>query len=564
MRWALAAAVAAAAAAASAQTMADRVRVFEADVRAVERKFDVPLAEASTRRLRMLYEDHAAAVREVDFEPLPTDGKVEAVLLAAECRYRAALLDREAKLRGQSGDLLKPVLPLVETLQTRVRGELPAAREVAASFAEVTETLEAAAKSLKAKDAADPADRPQTEKVAAYWAAGRLDDVRRNLAVFHRFREGYDPEYSWWCRKPREQLDAALYAYTQAVRGEVVGVPEDDTETIVGVPIGEEGLRVDLAHEFVAYSPEELIAIGRRELAWCDREMKKAAAEMGLGEDWKAALDRTKNDFVPPGDQPQLIVDLALEATEYVKRHDLVTVPPLAEDVWNMTMLSPERQRVSPFFLGGPTIQISYPTDTMTHAEKLMTMRGNNPHFARATVHHELIPGHHLQIYMQSRHRPHRQLFFTPFWMEGWALYFEMLFWDMEFARTPEEKMGMLFWRKHRAARILFSLNYHTGRWTPEECIEFLIDNVGFERKNATAEVRRSVMGGYSPLYQAAYLLGGLQIRDLYKEVVDAGKMTPREFHDFIIQQNSIPIALIRAQLLDEPLTLDFESDWEF
>ena len=30
----------------------------------------------------------------------------------------------------------------------------------------------------------------------------------------------------------------------------------------------------------------------------------------------------------------------------------------------------------------------------------MMSMRGNNIHFSRATVHHELIPGHHLQGYM--------------------------------------------------------------------------------------------------------------------------------------------------------------------
>lgn len=122
----------------------------------------------------------------------------------------------------------------------------------------------------------------------------------------------------------------------------------------------------------------------------------------------------------------------------------------------------------------------------------------------------------------------------------------------------------MLFWRKHRAARIIFSLAYHTGEWKPEQCVDFLVDNVGHERKNATAEVRRSVMGGYSPLYQAAYMLGGLQIRKLHEEVVGAGEMTEREFHDFILQQNAIPIELIRARMRSMPLTRDYKAQWEF
>src|SRR6185436_9807195 len=183
-------------------------------------------------------------------------------------------------------------------------------------------------------------------------------------------------------------------------------------------------------------------------------------------------------------------------------------------------------QRVNPFFLGGETIQVSYPTDSMTTDEKLMSMRGNNPAFSRATVFHELIPGHHLQGFMTDRYNPHRDLFGTPFWGEGWSLYWEMLLWDLGFAQTPEQRMGMLFWRAHRAARIIFSLKVQLGTMTPDEAIAFLIERVGHERANAVAEVRRSFNGSYSPLYQAGYMLGGLQFRALHHELVDSHRMT--------------------------------------
>ena len=80
--------------------------------------------------------------------------------------------------------------------------------------------------------------------------------------------------------------------------------------------------------------------------------------------------------------------------------------------------------------------------------------------------------------------------------------------------------MGMLFWRMHRAARIIFSLKFHLGEWTPQQCIDFLVDAVGHERASATGEVRRSFNGSYSPLYQAGYLLGGMQLRALHTELV--------------------------------------------
>jgi uncharacterized protein (DUF885 family) len=253
-----------------------------------------------------------------------------------------------------------------------------------------------------------------------------------------------------------------------------------------------------------------------------------------------------------------------LEAIEFVKSRDLLTVPPLCEEIWRMEMMSPERQRVNPFFLGGDTIIVSYPTDTMTHDEKLMSMRGNNEHFARATVHHELIPGHHLQGFMNERYRAYRAEFRTPFWIEGWALYWEMLLWDKDFARSAEDRVGMLFWRKHRCARIVFSLSYQLGRMTPEECVDYLVDRVGHERLNAAAEVRRSIMGGYGPLYQAAYMLGGLQIRAMHKELVKSGKLGEREFHDAILKEGPIPVTLVRAILTEQRPEPEMLNTWRF
>jgi len=200
----------------------------------------------------------------------------------------------------------------------------------------------------------------------------------------------------------------------------------------------------------------------------------------------------------------------------------------------------------------------------MTFEQRMMSMRGNNIPFARATVFHELIPGHHLQLFMSERYRSYRRIFQTPFWVEGNAFYWEMVLWDMGFPKTPEERVGMLFWRMHRCARVIFSLSFHLGLMTPEQCVEFLMNNVGHARDNATAEVRRSFDGSYSPLYQAAYMLGALQFRALRKETVDAGRMSNREFHDAILQENGIPVEMIRAKLLNEPLTRDFKPKWKF
>ncbi|HIK83406.1 MAG TPA: DUF885 family protein, partial [Planctomycetes bacterium] len=333
---------------------------------------------------------------------------------------------------------------------------------------------------------------------------------------------------------------------------------------IIGDPVGREELMSMLEHEMIAYSPEQLIEIARQEFDWCRKEMVRAAQDLGYGDDWRKALEHVKELHVEPGKQPDLIRELAHEAVEFLEQRDLVTIPDLCKETWRMEMLSAARQKTSPYFLGGETIMVAFPTHEMEHEDKRMSMRGNNRHFARATVHHELIPGHHLQGFMTSRHRTHRRGFGTPFWMEGWALYWEMLLWDKDFAESAENRVGMLFWRTHRCARIIFSLSYHLGRMSAEEAIDFLVENVGHERNNATAEVRRSVSGSYGPLYQAAYMLGGLQLMALHRELVDSGQMSDREFHDRVLKNNSIPIDMVRAALSDVELKRNHRPTWHF
>jgi uncharacterized protein (DUF885 family) len=192
-------------------------------------------------------------------------------------------------------------------------------------------------------------------------------------------------------------------------------------------------------------------------------------------------------------------------------------------------------------------------------------MRGNNRPQARATAFHEMIPGHNLVSYYGLRYTGYRpSLGGGPFYGEGWAVYWEMVLWDSGFDATPEDRVGALFWRLLRCARIVFSLRFHMGEWSPQEAVDFMVDRVGLERDNAIAEVRRSFDGSYAPLYQAGYLLGALQLRSLHKELVDSRQMTNKAFHDEILRMGSMPIELIRLSLMRGKLTRDMSIDWKF
>ncbi|RYY16322.1 MAG: DUF885 family protein, partial [Chitinophagaceae bacterium] len=403
------------------------------------------------------------------------------------------------------------------------------------------------------------------EMKQASLAADAVKGLQGALKNYYNFYNGYDPMFTWWVPKTYTGLDSLLNLYAVSLRkkGKINTSQKDDGSGIIGNPIGRDELIRTLKLEFIPYTAEELVDIANREFAWCDAELLKASREMGFGDNWKGAQEKVKNLYVPPGKQPEAMYDLYKQSVDFLKKHNLVTIPPMAEEAWGMYMMSPDRQRVNPFFLGGESLIISYPTNTMTYDEKMMSMRGNNPHFSRATVHHELIAGHHLQGYMTARHKAYRN-FDTPFWVEGNALYWELLLWDMKFPRSPEDRIGMLFWRMHRCARIIFSLNYHLGKWTPQQCIDFLVDRVGHERANAEGEVRRSFTGGYGPLYQIAYMIGGLQFMALKKELVDTRKMSYKQYHDAILHENSLPVEMLRAILTNQPLTRDFKTNWRF
>ena len=164
---------------------------------------------------------------------------------------------------------------------------------------------------------------------------------------------------------------------------------------------------------------------------------------------------------------------------------------------------------------------------------------------------------------MTSRHKSYRRPFYNPFWTEGWALYWEIILWNKGFPQTPEQKLGMLFWRIHRCARIIFSLKFHLGEMTPQECIDLLVDEVGHEYANAEAEVRRSFTTNYPPLYQLAYMMGGLQFYALRNEMLDKG-WTEKQFHDRVMKEGRMPVELLRALLQDLPLNKNYRTKWKF
>lgn len=545
------------AASAQTSTLCDLVNTFSADKRALTGIYTIDESEEYYQRFSTFYANWEKKMEAMEFSTLAQQEKVDYLLLKNLITKENYFLKLDYKSFQEVASVINFARDIYPFIKERRRGKKPDSKKLAQVFQNVRLALDAEIEAKK--------KNPYKDWLIAEKASKVILSLKKALEEAYSFYHSYDPEFTWWAPKPYESLSEKLTEYAEFLKANYSKTSiKDDGSGIVGKPVGRDAIIKSLSFEYIPYSPEELIETAEKQFKWCKGEMIEASRELGYGTDWKAALEHVKNTYVPAGEQPQTITDLYNQSVEFIEERDLITIPSLAKETWQMIMMTPERQKINPFFTGGWEISISYPTQDMAQDDKMMSMRGNNPNFSRATVQHELAPGHNLQFFMNSRHKSYRQAFDTPFWMEGWALYWEINLWNKGFPKTPEQKLGMLFWRIHRCARIIFSLKYQLGQMTPQQCIDMLVNEVGHEYANAEAEVRRSFATSYTPpLYQMAYMTGGLQFYALRNEMLAKG-WTEKQFHDRVLSENMMPIELLRSLIQELPLKKDFRSTWKF
>jgi hypothetical protein len=517
---------------------------YSVDERSLNRYYLFPFSPARHSRFAAFYQEWLDILAKVDY-----------ILFNNHLKRSIDQLVKEASVLKETA----PFLPFAETIidlnEDLKKMEWVDGPKAAEALNDLKVQIERTRKALETHEAG-------IKKTAVRSTLAMTAMLQSGLKEWFDFYNGYNPLFTWWAAESYNDTDQALHSYEGFLRKKLGG-----ESYVIMDPVGRDVLMKELAFEMIPYTPEEILALGWQELAWCEKERLAATRELGYGDDWKKAIEHVKNRCVEPGEQPELIRFMAFEAIDFLENHDSLTIPPMVKDIIRMEMMSIERQQTTPFFTGGEVISVAYPTNTVPYEKKISTMRGNNPHFSRAVVHHELVPGHNLQGFMSARHKSYRRPFRTSFFGEGWPLYWEMRLWDMGFQRSPEDRIGMLFWRMHRCARIIFSMSFHLGQMTAEEAVDFLVDRIGHERDNATVEAKAHLSGrayGGRPLAQISYLTGGLQVRALSRELVDSGKMKAKAFHDASLREGSIPIELLRAKMIDQELSPDFTSQWKF
>src|SRR5262249_1536178 len=131
------------------------------------------------------------------------------------------------------------------------------------------------------------------------------------------------------------------------------------------------------------------------------------------------------------------------------------------------------------------------------------------PSMATTTV-HEVYPGHHWHFaWLQTQASPLRRLITTAYFVEGWALYAELVMRQGGVFTDPGQDLCHLETPSFRPARIVADTSLHCGDMTFDEAVDYMHKHSGLTEATARVEVTRYCAW---PTQAASYLTGSLEI----------------------------------------------------
>lgn len=194
--------------------------------------------------------------------------------------------------------------------------------------------------------------------------------------------------------------------------------------------------------------------------------------------------------------------------------------------------------------LAGPTVPGAYFVD-------LADIRRRPSWSLASVVHHELLPGHMIQLPIEAAADPHPlRLEYAPAFAEGWGVYAEMLSAEAgAFAGDDAKLLGYLHWALFRIGRGIVDTGIHHARWSRQEALNRLSEIQGEPAYFAPFEsdVDRICL---DPAIRAAEALTALRLGDLRRQVTRAGGQAGmRRFHRIVLADGRKRLATIEADL---------------
>jgi uncharacterized protein (DUF885 family) len=245
--------------------------------------------------------------------------------------------------------------------------------------------------------------------------------------------------------------------------------------------------------------------------------------------------------------------EVVTEATDFVRSHNLVSVPGTPLDVIAMPEFKrgvaiaycespgPLDKTGKTFFAVSPT-----PKDWSQERKESFFREYNNYEIRDLTV-HEAMPGHYLQLaHANEFHAPTlvRAIFRSGTFIEGWAVYTEQLMAEQGYG-GPEVKMQQLKMRLRAIANAILDQSIHAGNMTEKEAMDLMTNETFQQEGEAVAKWKRARL---TSAQLSTYFVGATEHLDLRAaEQKKLGKdFDLKKYNDQVISYGSPPVKYVR------------------
>ena len=275
----------------------------------------------------------------------------------------------------------------------------------------------------------------------------------------------------------------------------------------------------------------------------------------------RAALEKTYLDRPGRNKIPQVARAQVKEATDFVTRHEIVTVP---EDPLEI-ILMPEFQRgVSVAYCDAPGpldkglktfYAVSPIPDDWTEKQVDSFLREYNTWSMHDLTMHEAVPGHYLQLAHSNRHPSTlRALLSSGTFVEGWAVYSERVMVDAGYL-DGDDRMRLinLKWYLRGITNAMIDQAIHVNNMTREEAMRLMVEGGFQEEREAAGKWTRAQL---TSAQLSTYFVGAQEHWDLRRTVEKEwdSTFTLKRYHDQILSYGSPPVQFVRALTLNLPI----------